>query len=306
MNGYLDSPPTRSAGSSSRRTVQPGLYRFPVSELNFPTNVFMTTVNLGLTVDDTFVIRAHCRQNNLFGVLNFNTLAGKMCDSDWGYWYLASGGAPWADPDSLDIYSESDAYLTAAEARGEFLYRVIRKDGVSFGLGIGFLYQLFDYEIKNLDQWYPSYDDYEGNIDPAYAGHDRYSGEVIDYRVEYFIPTIDTEMVAVLGGFNIRISLGFSPCACARDLDDHLLRYKTAEGESVGFAVLSSLDVTYSVHENVSIGITGGIVAIYTKGQQVQEQYRDYGGVPEGKIGTIDNAIYSRQMSLGLKLALSF
>ncbi len=283
-----------------------GTYRFPLSELEFPLNVFMTTVSAGLTIDEKFVVRAKYRHNNLFGAHKFNSFAGSMKDSDWGYWYLVSGGEAWADPDTLDIYSESDAYLTAAEARIGFLYRAVRKEAVTFGLGIGFLYQLFDYRVKNLDQWYPSYEDYAGRIDPDFSGHDRYGGSVIEYRVEYFIPAIETELGLAFGNLSLVFSLGFSPCACARDLDDHLLRYKTAEGESIGFAVLSSLDLKYAVHKNVAIGFTAGLVTVYARGEQVQNQYEDYNGVPEGEIGTVQNLIFTRQISAGMKLSLMF
>ncbi|HOO70484.1 MAG TPA: omptin family outer membrane protease [Spirochaetota bacterium] len=279
---------------------------FPLSELVFPTNVFMTTVSLEMTVVDAFIIGGKFKHNNLFGAHDVNTYAGKMQDSDWGYFYLATNGAFWARTDSLDVFSESKAYLTAAEANFSFGYRVINKEHITYDISIGFIYQSFDYEIRDLDQWYPSYSQYSDYLSQQYSYHIYRSGEILTYRVEYFIPTIGTTLDVMLNNLILTFSLGFSPCACARDTDDHLLRYKLSEGETFGFAVFSSLSLDYQLKKFVALGIFAQLTTVYTEGEQHQEQYRTYNGTAKGDIGTIENRIISRQVSLGLRLSFTF
>src|SRR4030042_2059779 len=60
-----------------------GTIRFPVSELSFPLGVFITTLDLDLTVLEKFGISLKIKHNNFFGVQHFNSKAGKMKDSDW-------------------------------------------------------------------------------------------------------------------------------------------------------------------------------------------------------------------------------
>ena len=60
-----------------------GTYRFPLSELEFPLNVFMTTVSAGLTIDEKFVVRAKYRHNNLFGAHKFASKQMKNATGTW-------------------------------------------------------------------------------------------------------------------------------------------------------------------------------------------------------------------------------
>ncbi len=227
-----------------------------------------------------------------------------MKDSDWVYFNLASGGAAWADPDSLDIYSESDAFLTAMRARFFFHYRAVMQEPLAFAIGLGFIYQFFDNEVKNLDQWYPSYSRYDDYLPAIYDEHMIVKGTILTYRAEYFIPAINTALHGLWGPVALTVALGFSPCAFARDHDDHVLRYKRGKGKALGFAAFSSVSLEYVFAKIVILGVFADIFTVWSKGEQRQTQYQDYSGIPKGYIGTVENRIMTRQVSLGLKFAV--
>jgi len=165
--------------------------------------------------------------------------SGKMKDSDWGAWWLE--GYPWAQQNTLDIYSESDAELDVLMFDVNLRYKLYK--GISIGLG--YTHQNFDYEISNLHQWYPSYNYYFGMESP----HDRIDGKVLTYEVTYNIPYIE---IAFMGkatdNLYVEVSLGYSPIVDAEDEDHHLLRskvYKTNYDH--GNAILLSLQGRYEI-----------------------------------------------------------
>lgn len=132
--------------------------RDPTSELKFPLDVSMARFRGGIQLGNagvgSFEINLELRKN-------ITEDAGKMEDSDWGILYDEEIG--WPDPDSLDIYSESDAELDAFMMDLHLRYHFPTIAGfLKFSVGIGYKYQHFEYEISNLDQWYPSENEYYG------------------------------------------------------------------------------------------------------------------------------------------------
>src|SRR4030042_2386056 len=200
-----------------------------------------------------------------------------MKDSDWGIWYMDDPVNTWADPDSLDIFSTSDTWLTMYAMDFCFDYTIIQKTFVFFKLGIGFLYQFFDYSVSDLDQWYPSYEKYAAYIPSGYSNHVYVSGEILTYRVEYYIPYIKiSPVVRINEKLLFDFSLSLSPCTSAKDLDDHILRYKLSEGRALGMAVISTLGITYQFNRYISAGLLFNMLIIYTKANQEKTQYEFY------------------------------
>lgn len=93
-------------------------YRFPISELKFPLDVYMASAHGTLNFQDRWSIHVN-------GKKNITDDAGKLEDSDWGIWY--EEGCPYCSSDSLDIFSESDAELDALIIDIDFHFWVYKK-----------------------------------------------------------------------------------------------------------------------------------------------------------------------------------
>ena len=285
---------------------------FPLSELVFPINVAVTSLDLGISFLDRYSVKASIKHNNLFGAHKANSYTGKMEDSDWGYWFMKEDGATWASPDSLDIYSESDAYLTAIIFDFCFDYTVVKKKIFFLDIGLGMLYQKFDYTIKDLDQWYPSYVYYSDQLDIlypyiSYYSHQYASGTVITYRIEYIIPYLTLSPgVNYKEKLYVRFSVGLSPCAGALDRDDHVMRMKLCTGKSIGVSVRSTIKIDYRVHQHVSVGLFFNCIYTHTWGTQEQVQYGYDGESTPGVIGSINSVVSSLQISAGIAVQFIF
>jgi len=225
IGGNVDSP----SGSAK--------VHFPVSQLEFPLSVPM--VSLGVRTESTGPWK-------LGAVIKKNIArdAGEAKDSDWGVYYLE--GYSWAEENTLDIYSESDAELNAVIIDIDLQYRWYAKSGWSLSAGIRYTYENFDYELSDLDQWYPSSDYYFGEE----AGHSYASGKVGTYNVIYTIPYLEMTTAFTLNdAVNIEGGLGYSPRAHVTDEDHHILRDIVYEGDLYGDAVMIFLDARYNFTE---------------------------------------------------------
>ncbi|MBU1163723.1 MAG: omptin family outer membrane protease, partial [Proteobacteria bacterium] len=201
IGGTVDTP----SGSSE--------IHFPLSELEFPLDVYMVSLGGSLEFAEKWKLNANVKKN-------ITSDAGKMKDSDWGVFF--------DDPNSLDIYSESDADLEALITDINLRYRFYKKSNWSFIAGLGYLRQNFDYEVSNLDQWYPSLNDYYGYD----IGHDYVSGKVLEYEVTYSIPYMEIgTQFKIKDKFSVEASLGYSPIVNVTDEDNHILRSKVSEGD---------------------------------------------------------------------------
>jgi len=192
---------------------------FPLSELNFPLDAYMIKGQLDLGFFEKWGLM-------LSAATNLSEDTGKMEDSDWG----VKDGSP---TNQLDVYSESDTYMDAVLFEGKLKYEFFRgyygegsltKNNVNSGIlfsytvGLGFKYQKFDFDISNLDQWYPSA--------PA-TNHDIVNGLVSTYEAEYQIPYLELGMeMATRESFEFGLSFAYAPYIHFQDEDHHLLRSK--------------------------------------------------------------------------------
>jgi len=219
--------------------------------------------------------------------------AGKLKDSDWGAYWLE--GYSWAEQDTLDIYSESDANLDALIMSINLRYRFYEGPNWSFSAGLGYMGENFDYEVSNLDQWYPSSEYYFGED----AGHEYVLGKVLTYTVKYSIPYMETSAQYTKDKFRLGVSLGYSPIVHVTDEDHHILRDKVCKGDCNGDATLFSLKGEYRFREFWLLTTQLSYIGINTSGKQTQYL--------EGELlGTIDEKIKSEQTSIVFGVEHSF
>lgn len=286
----------------------PGQVHFPISELEFPLDAYLCSVEAGITFADAF----------RFGLGYKKSLSGEgtVKDSDWGYWWL--NGRPWGRQETLDIYSESDGAVDALIWDGRLSYtwhhalsaNQFGLDDLGVKFGLGYIRQRFDFEVTDLDQWYPSYPLYRNSIesDPtlppatkaAVKGHILVPGKVLTYSVTYtFFPMLEVGAVAVFHQrFSLEGGLGYCPWVRAEDEDHHLLRDKVSEGDCDGTAFLGSLKIGYALSRSLTLGLSYDLITIETDGVQTQRA-PDFAG-------EIDQTIESRQQYLGLNLGYRF
>jgi hypothetical protein len=254
---------------------------FPYSKLEFPLTGWLVKAGAGLTVADVLKVNLGVKKSIIQD-------SGTVEDWDWGYWYLT--GRPWARRSSLDIYSNSSGKVDARMGDVSVHWCLDLKDKIRTGelneaqlrLGGRCVIQVFDYDaVNNLDQWYPSYPEYATEIEndpdvtPALKqkvkGHVYNSGDVLTYRVEYRLPFMEGGVSLGVGDrFRLEASLGYSFLARAEDADHHLLRGKVSHGSCDGTAVLFTLNSSYVLSENISIGLDYCRIAIAATGTQHQ------------------------------------
>jgi len=280
----------------SRETIH-----FPLSELEFPINTYM------LSISGTIEF-----SQQLTGTIGIKkTIADdsdKLKDSDWGVWHIggelphnSSTCSPTlCTADTLDIYSESDATLDAfifdINLRYKFPDSKFKKSSLGLFAGVGYRYEYFDYEVSDLDQWYPSFEDYFG-FD---FGHEYASSTVLTYDIHYNIAYIEAGASMELSKFiEIDASIGFSPLVYVKDRDNHLLRDKISRGELYGHAMLYSLNLTGNIRGNWFATIHVDYTSIDTDGEQ--KQY-----FSNSLYATIDEEVTSHQTSAFFNIGYSF
>jgi hypothetical protein len=258
-------------------------YHFPISELEFPLDVYMFSVTGAVQFAEKWRVSAGVKSN-------ITEDAGEMKDSDWGYYFLR--GDAWAEKDTLDIYSKSDAELNAFIWDINLGYNFYEKSNWSFIAGLGYIRQKFDYEIRDLDQWYPS-DSYYFGVD---SPHDYVSGKVLEYEVTYSIPYVEIgAQLNVKDKFSVEASLGYSPIISVDDEDQHLLRSKVNKGDCDGAAILVSLEGRYDFLNNWFLTLQFDYTKIDADGESKAYFYDVYDH-------TIDLEIESRQIHTMLVL----
>ncbi|MFX0203096.1 MAG: omptin family outer membrane protease [Candidatus Hodarchaeota archaeon] len=264
-----------------------GEVHFPLSELEFPLDLFMVSVGGSIEFAEKWKVSVGVKKN-------VTSDAGKVKDSDWGIWYYEISW--WTDPDSLDIYSESNADPDALIMEVKLLYRFYEKSNWSFIGGLGYIRQNFNYEVSNLDQWYPSLNDYYGYD----IGHDYVSGKVLTYDVTYSIPYIEVATkLKVKRKFSVEASLGYSPFVDAEDEDNHILRSKVSKGDCDGNAILLSLEGRYDFLKHWFLTLQLDYMTIDTDGKQRQYTEGEW-------TATIDQEIESEQTFAAFALGYEF
>jgi len=270
---------------------------YKISQLKFPLNSLGIYANADMTLFDLFRLSLHFDKN-------LTAAPGKMEDSDWGYWYLL--GNSWADSSTLDVFSQSDANLNRFSLEGSFHYILPLESAFSISFGVGFIYQHLYFEVSNLDQWYPSYEQYAAHLDPSYANHYYQSGLVGTYKIDYFIPLAEARVEVKTGDLiSIGLLAGFGPIF-ASDSDDHVLRSRLSTSNSFGLGTRCSLWCRFNFTSWLYAGVNARFLYLHAEGKQVQFQYNDTSEGPAGPLGSVDEKIDSLQFSAGAHVGVSF
>ena len=272
---------------------------FPISELAFPLNVYMVSAEGYIEFAERLQVAARVNKN-------ITNDAGKMEDSDWGLWHIGTElphmppgyycRSTYCTSDSLDVFSESDSDLKALIMDINLSYKFYKQLNWSLMAGLGYIYQNFDYEVSNLDQWYPSYYDYF-EVD---LGHDYESGKVGTYEVTYSIPYIELgAQLTFLDSLGVEASFGYAPVVNVEDEDHHLLRDKVSKGEGDGTGSFVSVEGRYAFGENWFVTLEADYTKIETEGKT--KSFFD------GRYDhTIDEKIESEQTSVTLSIGYGF
>ena len=285
--GKLDGDTTYQIGGTVVTPLGSGQVHFPISELEFPLDVWMVSVEGSKEFAEKWKVSVGVKKN-------ITSDAGKMKDSDWGYYFLE--GNAWAEKDTLDIYSESDAKLDALIMDINLRYRFYEKPSWAFFAGLGYIRQNFDYAVRDLNQWYPSSTYYFGADEP----HDFAYGEVLTYEITYSIPYIEIGLQGTFKkNFSVETSLGYSSIVDAEDEDVHILRDRVSEADCEGDAILFSLRARFDFSKNWLVMAEFD----YTK-IEVDGTSKTYEGGAYSH--TIDQEITSEQIFAGLSIGYAF
>ncbi len=197
---------------------------FPISELAWPMDIWLTRFDAGLNVGSAFRFNGTVKTN-------FSEPDDPMVDKDW----LSLGS-----PGQLDVYSEStitnfDAFIFDIDAEWVFY----ETKPIQFYTGVGYMYQNFDYEARLIQQYSPSgrdgfYYDGDGTVGITYD---------ITYDMLYFLIGSDFQ---VTPQFSLAGMISYSPFVGAEDEDRHLLRDKVSLGDMDGSAFMLDLSGRYN------------------------------------------------------------
>jgi outer membrane protease len=270
IGGHFDSPQYPSHD-----------YPFPLSELDWPLNVVMGSIDL---------TASYWRLSGALSYkANLSESKQKMEDSDW----LTP-----SSPDQIDIYSESSTTnLDAKIFDGNINFEFLKYNGWGMQIGLGYLWQDLSFVAENLDQWYPQ---------APSAPHVYVNGRVGTYEVTYSIPYAELLVNFYTKKFKGALTYQFSPFVNAEDEDKHLLRQKTSKGYSDGYMNAGRFNFTYDFTNHFFGGIDFSYRQIQTTGYERQHQ----AACAENKYvewwGDIDNDIYSEQIECKVSAGYKF
>jgi outer membrane protease len=289
--GYLTGDTQYQIGG--RMIEAGGVYElhFPLSELKFPLDAFMVKGTVTVDFAERWSLMASASTN-------ISEDTGKMEDSDWGIWN---------SPDTLDIYSESDTDMDALLLEGKVTYMFFQgyygqgdTDGrsnpdvrFSYFAGLGYKYQKFDFDVSDLDQWYPPY--------PT-APHDQVYGLIGTYEAEYQIPYLELSMeMSIAEKFLLDLGVAYAPFVDFQDEDHHLLRDKVniADHNWDGDAWFVRLKGRYNFNRHWYLETEFEAMQIESEGRS--DAY--FGGI---WAHSIEHEIESEQYSAFLSIGASF
>ena len=249
-------------------------YHFPLSELEFPLDSYLVSMELSVTLRDRLLVTLNGKMNPA------GTDPGTVEDSDW----LTPGSTP-------DIYSTSDAELDTQIWSARIAYRFFPQKRYSFRAGLGYLYQDFEFEVGDTYQ--------VSRVSGFPTGF--FAGDTLFYDITYEIPYFELgARWKATERLSLELSLGYSPWAEARDEDQHLRTGQISYGECDGSAELGSAEIRYLFTDHWSASLRANYCRIDTEGRSTTY---DTGGDWEY---TIDQEIESEQTSARISLGYHF
>jgi outer membrane protease len=283
--GYLQGDTTyRIGGNFESPQLGTGDYRFPISELAWPLNVVMGSVDL---------TASYWRLSGAASYkMSLSEPKQKIEDSDWGYYYYEYGVG---SPDLLDVYSESGVTLDAKTFDANVNFEFLKYQGWGMQIGLGYLWQDFSFVASNLNQWSPPY--------PQIL-HDNVSGRVGTYDVIYEVPYAELVVNFYTKKFKGALTYQFSPFVNAQDEDKHLLRSKISKGDCDGYMNAGRFNCSYDFTKHIFAGLDFSYRQIQTTGTQRQHQLATADVVEWW--GDIDEDVFSEQIESAVSVGYKF
>jgi hypothetical protein len=298
---------------------------FPVSELKFPLEVGLATLDAKITIDKLSISGGIRR--------NITDNAGNMRDYDWGipFWDEDGEHGPgwyvnvWTDGTHewyfLDIESKSKSEVDVMAWEAKVDYRIFSyhydykysdlfdgstdhyKGDVRGFFGIGYEKRSFKYDCSLIRQWSPS-----GIPNQDFVGDGSTS---ITYDVDYSIPYAEFEVADTRGKLSIGMSVGYSPFVQAKDEDDHLIRVPGpiySKGDCTGHALKYAADVQYDVTPHWAVKFVFDYLYIRAFGDSDSVIYAGSSGDRswDSAAWTIDERIVSRESYMTLNISYRF
>lgn len=286
-------------GSGSAGRLGEAAFDQTRSELRFPLDVVMMNLRGELRpreISRRLVLSAEIARS-------LTRHAGEMVDQDWGVFHAHDPGNAHYQSSSLDVYSTSEAYLTSWHADLGASWRIAEEPGWYLGAGGGLLYRYFDYSIRDVDQWYPSWQQYF----QRQQRHDIVEGEVLTYEVQYFAPYAEGTVGFRAGKtFTLEARLGFAPWVKYRDEDYHTLRALRLEGEGTGQALRCAISGRWRIASHWYGALTVAYLYIDARGEQHQVRVAETGEGPAADLGTIDQIVRLEEGTAWASLGYAF
>lgn len=256
------------------------------SLLEFPMDNFVAGADVSIGLVDPAV------SVNLEGWITLEDWpADDMADFDW------DGDLLWSHTNSE---ADMDAFSWDVNVRYDFAEQFLGDKGGTAGVMIGYQYQDYHFGIYGIED--------------ILAGmqYSQFNGvNVLDYDLEFRLPYIGLRSEFDRGPWGITTFIKYSPYAVAKDYDNHILRGKTAEIKSDGYAVMVGLEGYRKLSSHWKWIFGTQFTMINTEGNQTQHWYRDedYGSfvVPAGYvIDDIDAEITSYQTLIWMEFKYAF
>jgi hypothetical protein len=226
-----------------------------------------------------------------------------MQDSDWGYWYL--GGYSWASSSSLDVYSESDTTFDLWTVNLAMDFRIVKQSGFEFRIGFGAEYSRMFFEIRNLDQWYPSYNRYSSHLSSGYSSHYLIPGLVLTYTLNSPFFLVNSLFRFEWENFSLDLGMALFT-GYFWDSDDHILRKKLSNGSGSVYGLRPTVHLSWQPVNSWALSMKLNGTYQSGNGEQAQNRYETTGEGPAGAIGQVSEKIESLYGFAELNFSLLF
>ncbi|MDD2237337.1 MAG: omptin family outer membrane protease [Kiritimatiellae bacterium] len=252
----------------------------PLSELKFPLGVAAVNVDASMNIRKALEVYGRA-------LVSVTDPDDKMEDSDW-------------DEGEKVVYSESDSDVSAwsadAGVRWWFHTSPCKKTGMTAGIApaLGYKKQSIDWDISNLDQWYPTYPN---------EPHDRVAGKTMTYDFDLDMLYAGGKAYLRHPRFSLTASAGISAYLNMQATDNHILRSKKNEADYDGNAWFAEGEGRFYLTR--SLFLLGRVNYFYAKADGTQKQHF-YAGEYLGWHGEIGGELETKQLTGTIGIGLEF
>ncbi len=191
--------------------------------------------------------------------------------------------------------------LIGFDVSGSYLFRC---GNVEFGPGIEFAFRRMEFDDETAKQVdYAYFDTLTGYLEPYETPQTHFvQGPVLRYKIDYKLLYFGgSAALQSASGLNGKFRVMVAPVCWANDLDEHLLRNKTAKIASSGRAGYVRLDAGYDFNSFISVSAGIAYHAVKTSGPQDQR----FIDLPFGVFRDIPAETLAEWTTVGVELSLN-